>query len=660
MARILVVDDERSIRDTFSIFLTNENHTVLLAENVEEALKIIKNNSIDLILSDIIMPKNTGIELLEQTKEISPDIPFVIMTGEPTVDTAKEAVKGKAFDYLIKPISKLDLLNVVKYALTQKELLDSKKELEENRRIHEKQLEELLTQRTEAFETMKKILELSPMPTFIVDIVKNEVFSANKAMLEFMKVKDCKDIRKTNFFENNNDFSTIKSLYKEKGKIDNAEVQIKCEGTGELIWCLLSVHPINLADRQLIIISFTEFNEVLEAKRQLQIAKQKAEDANKLKSQFLANMSHEIRTPMNAIIGLGELMKSADLAPKYENYLDKLNLSAKNLLALINDILDFSKLESEKFELENKGFYISDVLENIKNIVSFSANERKLDFSIMVEESVPKFVLGDSLRLGQVLLNLSNNAIKFTDKGEVTITVRKASDTKESTNVLFAIKDTGIGISEENKDKLFSSFTQADSSVTRKYGGSGLGLAISKNIVKLMGGEIWFESELGVGTTFYLNIPFKKAVDQKNSGGRDTLNDIDSKQKKQTKPISSTNISRVLLAEDNEINQMVTGEMLRQLGYETEIAENGEVAISKVMSDKYDLVLMDLQMPVMGGYEASQKIREKNKDIPIIALSAETMPNILERIYDSGMNDYISKPVEINTLKDILKKWIKK
>lgn len=657
MSRILVVDDEKSIRETFKIFLTKEEHEVFLAENVEVALEIIKNNTIDLILSDIIMPKNSGLELLVEAKKMSPDTPVIIMTGEPTIDTAKESVKAQAFDYLVKPIKKLDLLNCVKYALSAKELIDNKKKLEENKKIHEQQIEELLKQRTEAFETMKKIVDLSPMPTFIVDIEKNEIFSANKAMLEFMKLKDYQDITESFFFESNINFNKIKELYKEKGKIVNEEIQIKREGTGELVWCLLSVHPIDLANKKLIIVSFTTFNKVIEAKKQLQIEKQKAEESNKLKSEFLANMSHEIRTPMNAIIGLGELMKNANLDPKYENYLDKLNLSAKNLLALLNDILDFSKLESNKMELENKEFNLRDLLENINNIVAFSANEKKVGFSVKVNKNVPQVVIGDSFRLGQVLLNLSNNAIKFTNNGEVVITLSGGIETENSINILFAVKDTGIGISDESKDKLFSSFTQADSSVTREYGGSGLGLAISKSIVNLMGGDIWFESRLGVGTTFYFDIPFEKATELKHVEDIDTLNHVTSNQNKIINSINNLKTVKVLLVEDNEINQMVTSEMIKQLGYDTEVVENGEVAITKVINSKFDIVLMDLQMPVMGGYEASRKIRETNTDIPIIALSAETMPNTLEKIYASGMNDYISKPVDLSTLKEVLRKW---
>ena len=289
--------------------------------------------------------------------------------------------------------------------------------------------------------------------------------------------------------------------------------------------------------------------------------------------------------------------------------------------------------------------------------MAFSANEKKVGFSVKVNKNVPQVVIGDSFRLGQVLLNLSNNAIKFTNNGEVVITLSGGSETENSINILFAVKDTGIGISDESKDKLFSSFTQADSSVTREYGGSGLGLAISKSIVNLMGGDIWFESRLGVGTTFYFDIPFEKATELKHVEDIDTLNHVTSNQNKIINSINNLKTVKVLLVEDNEINQMVTSEMIKQLGYDTEVVENGEVAITKVINSKFDIVLMDLQMPVMGGYEASRKIRETNTDIPIIALSAETMPNTLEKIYASGMNDYISKPVDLSTLKEVLRKW---
>ena len=669
MTKILVVDDERSIRKTFEIFLTKENHTVYLAENAEEALRIIESNDLDLIFTDIIMPKTTGIELLAYVKENYPDLPIVIMTGEPTISTARKAVEGSAFDYLIKPINKYELLKTVENALQKKELIDSKKELEEKNRLYRKKLEEHLKERTEALETTQKVLDLSPIPTFIMDTRKDALISANKAMLGFMNEKSFEKLNHNTFFETSDENKNLMTQYYEKEKFDQVEVQIK-KGTGELVWCLLSLRHIKLAGKQLTIISFTDVNEIVETKRHLEEAKQKAEETTKMKSKFLANMSHEIRTPMNAIIGLGSLLNSAELTPKHKTYLDKLNISTKNLMDIINDILDFSKLESGKLNIEHTEFSIKDTLDNVVTVISFSVNDKKLNLLIDNIDDLPERLIGDSLRLGQVLLNLSNNAVKFTDKGSVTLEVKRLHETDKNIQLRFSVHDTGIGITENNKEKLFTSFTQADNSITRKYGGSGLGLVISKSLVELMGGEIGFESKYGEGSTVFFNITFEKVNDKSAPSAEFGNLEKELNYDRKTKPtipenlnddntVTNKNSIKILLVEDNEINQLVTEEMLKMIGYSTDVAENGEVAVTKVLNNAYDLILMDLQMPVMDGYIATKKIREHNIDIPIIALSADSLGEVEKKTHDTSMNDYLSKPINMANLEIMLSKWLR-
>jgi signal transduction histidine kinase/CheY-like chemotaxis protein len=524
-------------------------------------------------------------------------------------------------------------------------------------------------------------------------------------------------------------------------------------------------------------------------------AKEQAESATKFKSEFLANMSHEIRTPMNAIIGFSRLVKKTDMTPKQLDYVNKIESSANSLLGVINDILDFSKIEAGKLELEAVEFRLDEVISSIIDVISVKAAEKNIEVLNNITNEVPRNLLGDPLRLGQVLINIVNNAVKFTEEGHILIKAELIEKNAARCRIKFSVNDSGIGMTEEQMKKLFVAFSQADSSVTRKFGGTGLGLTISKRIVEMMNGEIFVESQLGVGSTFTFVVEFMMQSEEKqnrvidiekfhtlkvlivddnemarvilkeqlselginafavNSGyaaikeleqesiekpydlvfidwrmpgmdGIETaekiLNDKNLGHTPMTimvtafgreeifknaekiginafliKPVNTSllldtimnvfglnsavsltgqfhkedvvdlidgiNGVRVLLVEDNVLNQEVATEILRSAGVSVDIANNGKEAVEAVKNIYYDAVFMDIQMPIMGGYEATSLIRsdEKYKDLPIIAMTAHAIQGAKEECLAAGMNDYVSKPIDQDHLFSVIKKWIK-
>lgn len=537
-----------------------------------------------------------------------------------------------------------------------------------------------------------------------------------------------------------------------------------------------------------------------ELEQELLRSKEKAEETTMAKSEFLANMSHEIRTPMNAVMGLTHLALQTNMTPKQNDYLHKIQSSAGSLLGIINDILDFSKIEAGRLDIESVHFNLDSVLNNISNMMGIKAEEKGIDLIFTMDRAVPIFLIGDSLRLGQVLINLVNNAIKFTERGEVVISIDLLEDTPGMVLLQFSVRDTGIGLSETQRSQLFQPFTQADHSMTRPYEGTGLGLTISKRLVELMGGEIGIESVPGEGSTFFFCLwfsrqskdrrkyrlpnpelkgirvllidagetsrnaitnfleafsfevtptnsvdeamrgtaPYKLIIMQWDVSGIDGIlaakrlkekngtehipiiilapcGRMDIKRKVTEagldgvlfKPIVSSSLfevimevfselpkqsfraqktdlekvalkkiqgAHILLAEDNEINQMVVMEILQSAGFRVTIANDGREALDRIKTTKFDAVLMDIQMPLMDGYAATRKIRkifggkpsfkgtkrgEKGgQNIPIIAMTAHAMVGDRVKGLDAGMNDYITKPIYPDELISTLVKWI--
>ena len=384
--------------------------------------------------------------------------------------------------------------------------------------------------------------------------------------------------------------------------------------------------------------------------RQLAVAKEIAEEASRIKSEFIANMSHEIRTPMNSVLGMAQLALKAEIDPKQRDYLKKIQISGEHLLGIIDSILDFSKIDAGKLKLECIDFDLETVIENLANLLVAKAEEKNLGLVFDIEPSIPHYLRGDPMRLSQVLINFTNNAIKFTEKGGIIIRLRPVTENEKSILLRFSVQDTGIGIVKAELPKLFQTFQQGDSSISRRYGGSGLGLAISKQLAILMGGEVGVESEAGKGSTFWLSVPFDK-------GSQPQLQPA---QEHEQAVLAALRGARILLTEDNLFNQQVACEFLQDAGALVSVACNGEEALDLLSKQYFDCILMDIQMPVMDGLEATSRIRADATlaEIPVIAMSANVSNEDRERCRAIGMDDFINKPFKPYILYSTIAKWL--
>ncbi|MEO7639929.1 MAG: PAS domain S-box protein [Ramlibacter sp.] len=382
-------------------------------------------------------------------------------------------------------------------------------------------------------------------------------------------------------------------------------------------------------------------------------ARDLAEEATRTKSDFLANMSHEIRTPMNAVLGLSHLLLKTELSDRQRDYVNKVLSSGQHLLGIIDDILDFSKVEAGKLELECREFALTALLEGTANFVSEKCRAKGLELVFETAPDVPTALVGDALRLGQVLLNYANNAVKFTDSGQIVISVQASERTDTGVLLHFRVRDSGIGLTPEQTGRLFRSFAQADSSTTRKFGGTGLGLAICKQLAQLMDGEVGVESELGKGSTFWfsarLGIP---AFAHHPASVHEPV---------PTDPLASIRGARILLVEDNDINQLVARELMEDAGLVVDVANDGRVGLDMAQTSAYDLVLMDMQMPVMDGLEATRAIRaiERLAGMPVVAMTANAMAQDRRKCLEAGMLDVLVKPMDPPDLWAMLLKWVK-
>ncbi len=540
---ILYVDDEdgnlrifqRAFKKTFDVYI---------ALSGNEALDILSQHSIHLLISDQRMPNMSGVELLRLASVQYPDTIRIILTAYTDIDDIMQAVNECGiYRYLPKPWKKEEMQQTLEQALEVYKLRQEKNIL---------------------------ISELRESNEVLEDKVKNRTAT----------------LTETN--------ERLIAEIEERKKIENA----------------------------------------------LQIAKETAEEASKAKELFLSTMSHEIRTPLNAIIGLTYLLQHSSLNAEQLENVQTLQFSGKTLLALINDILDFSKINAGKVEFEKIDFDVRALLKSTIKTFENQANTKKIDLLLELDSSLPEVVVGDQVRLGQILNNLIGNSIKFTHVGNVKASVKLLEENEKELLLQFTISDTGIGIAENKKDLIFENFSQASQDTSRKYGGTGLGLAITKRLVEHQNGKIWVKSELGNGSVFYVVLPFAKS--QLKSGEL-----VVESEEMEVKDLKN---KKILVAEDNKVNRMLVKKFLSNWQAQTYFAENGKEAVEKAQTETYDLILMDIQMPEMDGYEASRLLREMGNEVPIIALTASTMTSDREKLQQSGISDFVVKPFNPNDL----------
>ena len=541
--------------------------------------------------------------------------------------------------------------------IADKELIYQKEE-KEKRKTEKKELEELSYSLKLASQYSLSLLEASRDPLITIS-PEGKITDMNQATANIIGLSR-EQITNSDFFDYFTEPKKAREVYQEvfaKGSVADFPLTLRHnngkltdvlfngsvykDDKGKVLGVVIVARDVteqkkiatDLMDARVFAELATDIAE--EARKSAQKATRKAEDAVKAKQQFLSNMSHEIRTPMNAIIGFTKVVLKTDLTAKQKEYLTAIKMSGDALIVLINDILDLAKVDAGKMTFEQIPFKLHMSISAMLHVFETKIQEKNLKLNIEYDKRIPKVLVGDPVRLHQIILNLVSNAVKFTSKGSITVRVKLLSEDNEKATIQFAVSDTGIGISNDKIGKIFENFQQASSGTSRLYGGTGLGLAIVKQLVEAQNGIIHVESEINKGSTFSFTLSFQKTKEDAEAEIEILELDADMKSIK------------VLVVEDIALNQLLMKTILDEFGFERDIAENGKIAIEKLKVKDYDIVLMDLQMPEMNGFEATEYIRhEMNSDIPIIALTADVTTVDLAKCRAVGMNDYIAKPVD--------------
>jgi len=516
----------------------------------------------------------------------------------------------------------------------------------------------------ESADRFQLLFTKSPLPAWLYDLETYQFLEVNEAAVnhygysheEFLKMRII-DIRPPE--ERARHLEALKTAGFATGYVGEWRHQLK---DGRIIDVDVTRHPLDLNGRTVALAVLQDVTERKEVAAALEKAKEAAEEANRAKSEFLANMSHEIRTPMNGVLGMTDLLLDTELNPEQLEYASLAKSSAESLLTIINDILDFSKIEAGRLELESIQFNLRESLAPTFKTLAIRAHQKGLELTCDIHPEVPEQLVGDSGRLKQVIINLVGNAVKFTEEGEVGLRVSMDSNAPDGLRLHFVVSDTGIGIAAEKQKAIFEAFSQADGSIARRFGGTGLGLTICSRMVEMMGGKIWVESAVGHGSAFHFTASLGVGKDVTktpllNAPGREQ--EPEGVAARRTVPEGRK--LRLLLVEDDAVNQRLAQALLEKKGHRVTIAGNGREALAALDREKFDAVLMDVQMPEMDGFEATAAIRARERDtgrhLPIIAMTAYTMAGDRERCLKAGMDSYISKPLNFQELMDQLQRF---
>ena len=605
--------------------------SLTFAPTSAEGLERIKNEAYDAIFLDYLLPGKNGLNLLREIRETEIATPILVMTGKGDEKIAVEMMKAGAWDYIPKNTMTPEILS---------------KSLNSALRVAraEKEKAQAIQALREKEHQLQAVIEYSPIILFGIDpegsfsllegagLSKIGLVGGDGVGKHYSAILGHQEIIDT----------MLKSA---RMGHEGHEILRLAKTTFETHYSPVRDENGNIIGAMGVAVDVTSHKE---AERQLQRSKEIAEQSAKYREQFLANMSHEIRTPMNAIIGFARLLEKTNLSSLQKEYLEAINTSGDNLLVIINDILDLSKIEAGMLTFEQKEFDLHALLNQLAETFRIRANDKGIQLHLDLSSNLPQFVVDDPVRLNQVLFNLVGNSIKFTEKGQVQISVsttaQKVLADKIITTLKFSIKDSGIGISKEKQLSVFESFSQASADTTRKFGGTGLGLTISKHLIELRNGHIHLESSPGKGSKFWFELDFElpnspplelpKSAEKENIIPRPDI--------------------YLLLVEDNELNQKLAQHILESFGMRYQVASNGQQALDLLEIENFDLILMDVQMPVMDGYETTKTIRHHfdppKQHTPVIALTAHAMRWEKEKCLKAGMNDFISKPFDPNDL----------
>ena len=672
--RILLVEDNPGdaelLREGLSM-LGEATEIAHVSRMADAERYLAEGHPVDVVLLDLGLPDSLGLATLHRANQAAPHLPIIVLTGMEDEATGLEAVRRGAQDYQVKGQARPRMLLRAAHHAVQR-----------------KQLEEATRRAKEEWErTFDSVPDL-------IAILDNDhgIVRVNRAMAERLRLTPGQCVGLSCYKCVHAASTPPESCPHTLSLKDQREhvAEVHEDGLGGDF--LVSTTPLfdgrgHMIGAVHVARDITESKRVERDLRQARIA---ADAANVAKSQFLANISHELRTPMNAILGMTNLALSEDLPPRVRDYLQTAKESGEVLLELLNQILDFSRIEAGRFDLESAPFSLRKTLDQVVKLLGVRAREKQLNLAYDVPDEVPDHLAGDSLRLLQVLMNLVGNAIKFTSKGEVRVRVELQTGDAESQisdfksqisdfksqipspsfpnpqspipnpsspspspiSLRFSVSDTGIGIPHEDRERIFAPFTQVDASTTRNFGGSGLGLTISRSLVELMGGQIWVESRPGEGSTFFFTLQFQGSVSgpAAKPGVAKTL------------PMTSApaRALSILLVEDTPASQKVVAYLLTKRGHSLKIASNGQQAVRLLSQHDFDVALMDVQMPVMDGFEATAAVRKmkdpKKARLPIIAMTAHALKGDVERCLAAGMNAYLGKPVKAEELVEMVER----
>lgn len=626
--RVLYVEDDDLDRMILqrAVKSTGLNIELTFAEDIETGREATLDTNYDCIFLDYNLPGGSGIELLKSIRAGGNKSPVIIVTSQGDEKLAVEAMKSGANDYIPKKlISPEGVAQTMRHCIRMKEAEEERQRIEKDLRSTQIMLETVVVN--------------APIILFSLDSEKKFTLFKGKGVDNF-------NIDKANFIGTSlNAVKTLPIFESDFEKTMQGEEhiqQVELEGKFyEIFYAPLRELDGTVTGVIGVSSNITSFKN---AERELENAKRMAEDTAKVKEQFLANMSHEIRTPMNGIIGLTRILLNTQMDEEQMRYLKSIKISSDNLLVIINDILDFSKIEAGKMTFEKVPFRLREIARHTEELFSAKAEEKGLQIVIDMPAEVPAAFTGDPTRLSQIFNNLVSNAIKFTSSGSVTMHASVKQKSENKCVLQFEVTDTGIGIPASSIGNIFESFTQASSDTARKYGGTGLGLTIVKKLIELQGGEIGIRSTEGKGTTFFFHLEYEIA--DENSLKEESQDEVDN--------IDLSHLN-VLLAEDNLINQMVVKKIFKDWQTSLDCAENGEIVLRMMQEKPYDIVLMDLMMPVVDGYTAVRKMRdelpENFKTLPVIAMTAHATQAEIKRCHELGMNEYVSKPFDPMDLK---------